>query len=137
VVNAAVLEKYPKEFKYLRKSCGLNDDTDLSILLNPKFIVEALGCSQCKHDYLDHLCSCALQKDGNYFYTKQGCLNEAWSNVHYGLEAEFITKCNEKCGCPNTCSNLVVQRGMTHDLEVWSTPCQHWNYFALPSCTYT
>jgi hypothetical protein len=45
VVNAAVPEKYPKEFKYLRKSCGLNSDIDLSALPNPKFIVEDLGYS--------------------------------------------------------------------------------------------
>jgi hypothetical protein len=105
VVNAAVPEKYLEEFKYLRKSCGLNSDTDLSALLNPKFTNEALGCSRCKHDCLDHLCPCALQHDGNYFYTKQGCLNEAWSNAHYGLEVEFISECNEKCGCPDTCGN--------------------------------
>ena len=60
MVNAVVLEKYLEELKYLRKSCEVNSDTDLSILLNLKFIVEALGCSRCKHDYLDHLCPCAL-----------------------------------------------------------------------------
>jgi hypothetical protein len=70
VVSVVVFEKYPEEFKYLRKSYGLNNDTDLSVLLNPKFTVEALGCSRCKHDCLDHLCPCALRKDGNYFYIK-------------------------------------------------------------------
>jgi hypothetical protein len=138
VVNATVPEKYLEESKYVTRSIELSCDTDLSAMLNPKFNVEVLGCSQCKQDCLDHLCPCALQKDGNYVYTKKGYLNEAWSNARYSLKAEFITECNDKCSCPNTCSNQVEQQRMIHDLEVWPIPCKIRMYFAFVfTCTCT
>lgn len=135
MINAADPAKYPEEFKYVTKSIELSCDTDLSANLDPRFNEEALGCSQCKQDCLDHLCPCALEKDGKYVYTKQGCLNEAWYTAHYGLEAEFISECNDKCRCPNTCSNRVVQRGMTYALEVCPTPCEFHMYFSFVDST--
>jgi hypothetical protein len=44
-----------------------------------------------------------------------------WSesrDISCGLEPLPIRECNEKCGCPTSCSNRVVQRGMTHAFEV-------------------
>jgi hypothetical protein len=45
MVNIVVPQKYPQEFKYLIGSNELNSDTNLNAILNPKFTVEALGCS--------------------------------------------------------------------------------------------
>lgn len=95
-------------------------------------------------------CECARLTDGEYAYTVEGCLYPHYlkqeiarksdttllsycqpgacpversteENCKGHIQRRFIKECWEKCGCTLSCGNRVVQRGISHRLQVWST----------------
>ncbi|XP_024316963.1 probable inactive histone-lysine N-methyltransferase SUVR2 isoform X2 [Brachypodium distachyon] len=107
-------------------------------------------CSDCFGDCLARAfpCACAADTGGVFVYTRDGLLTEGFldsclsSNATFQckvcpleraktkvnpdpckghLTRKFIKECWSKCGCNRHCGNRVVQRGITHHLEVFLT----------------
>ena len=94
------------------------------------------GC-QCRQDYrgvgCEYLkCSCledvGISEDGTrmgFPYTSEkvgrGLLRQKWLNTRH-----MIYECNDKCNCPPSCKNKVVQNGRQIPLEIFRTKNRGW-----------
>lgn len=79
----------------------------------------AKGCS-CKGECVDpYKCSCAIlnKKRFPYVLKNGGRLVEPMDVVY---------ECGPQCGCDNSCSNRVTQKGMQYRLEVFRTANKGW-----------
>lgn len=85
------------------------------------------GCSCHTHSCLIESCSC-LQRYGPT-YDSNGTLSDQ-RNRDTGY-CKPVFECNALCGCSETCSNRVVQRGLGIRLEVYLTENRGWGVKAL------
>ncbi|KAH9531597.1 hypothetical protein CY35_19G045800 [Sphagnum magellanicum] len=110
----------------------------------------------------DFPCACARETGGEFAYTHDGCLADRYlakagtsyrrhfceSGYHCPEERhknednpskckghpvrDFIKECWIKCGCSKFCGNRVVQRGISHHLEVfWTSEGKGWGIRTL------
>jgi hypothetical protein len=106
LVNDNKHQTSPTNFQYITES-KVGSGVDITVVTASTNIdVKPGHCLECNPGCKRHVCPCSLDMGEHYYYSADGSLNEAWS------------ECNEKCGCPTSCSNRVVQRGMTYAFEV-------------------
>lgn len=96
VENNVDLEKCPKDFKFIQDY--INTITSINVTPEP-----VTFCS-CKEDcYRTRNDCCPNDSDGRFAYNRYKRLI---------LEPGYpIFECNDKCSCPKTCTNRIVQHG--------------------------
>lgn len=96
VENNVDLEKCPKDFKFIQDY--INTITSINVTPEP-----VTFCS-CKEDcYNTRSDCCPNDSDGRFAYSRYKRLI---------LEPGYpIFECNDKCSCPKTCTNRIVQHG--------------------------
>jgi hypothetical protein len=118
LVNDNKHQTSPTNFQYITES-KVGSGVDITaVTASADIHVKPGHCLECNPGCKRHVCPCGLDMGEHYYYSADGSLNEAWSEIPRGNSVAFIRECNEKCGCPTSCSNRVVQRGMTHAFEV-------------------
>jgi hypothetical protein len=98
-------------------------------------------CSGCFGDCLAKPlpCACAAETGGEFAYTRDGLLREAFLDSCISKLQEpkphkkFIKECWIKCGCARNCGNRVVQRGISTHLQV--RHIYPFKLLVLPFCT--
>ncbi|XP_023259431.1 histone-lysine N-methyltransferase SETMAR [Seriola lalandi dorsalis] len=85
------------------------------------------GCSCLYHSCCTESCSC-LQTHGQAYDSTGTLLDRTRTDSGY---CSPVFECNVLCSCSDTCSNRVVQRGLTLRLEIYSTRNRGWGLRTL------
>lgn len=81
-------------------------------LLKEEFLEECIATSRNPQQNFFYCKDCPLER-----YKNDGCLEPCKGH----LKRKFIKECWSKCGCGKQCGNRVIQRGITCNLQVFST----------------
>ncbi|XP_058488004.1 histone-lysine N-methyltransferase SETMAR [Solea solea] len=87
------------------------------------------GCSCPSHSCCPETCSC-LQTHGQVYGGDGKLLDLRQTDSGY---CSPVFECNALCTCSDSCSNRVVQRGLRHRLQVYSTENRGWGVRTLES----
>ncbi|RKP23844.1 hypothetical protein SYNPS1DRAFT_18007, partial [Syncephalis pseudoplumigaleata] len=127
VVNNVDDEGLPMKFQYINDLWMSDKDTE-----QLGFGV-MIGC-KCKgrcSTAEDSTCGCLRSSDGKFGYNSAGRLRIDQGSAIY--------ECSRKCGCDRQCTNRVVQRGRTVELQLFKTANRGWGVRTmedLPAGTY-
>lgn len=78
-------------------------------LLKEEFLEECIAISRNPQQHYFYCKDCPLERSKN-----DSCLEPCKGH----LKKKFIKECWSKCGCGKQCSNRVIQRGITYNLQV-------------------
>ncbi|CAI9107557.1 OLC1v1006935C1 [Oldenlandia corymbosa var. corymbosa] len=93
-------------------------------LVKEEFLDECISMNRDPKKHCQYLCKeCPLERSKNGDDVVEPCKGH--------LVRKFIKECWWKCGCSKSCGNRVVQRGITHQLQVFMTEGKGWGLRTL------
>ncbi|KAL5712023.1 [histone H3]-lysine(4) N-trimethyltransferase [Ranunculus cassubicifolius] len=149
VVSKINSEQYPPCFRYISRNAHYQG---AHVNFSLARIGDEDSCTECFGDCLTAPipCACTKETGGVFAYTVEGnvkkefldkCISmkrnprthycedcplerskSGWGKCKGHISKNFIKECWIKCGCDKQCGNRVVQRGISHRLEVFLTP---------------
>lgn len=118
-VNGFDNEMSPTDFLYIRENC------ETSPITMDRLITSLQSC-QCEDDCSATSCACCSMSI-RCWYTKGGRLIDEFNF----LDPPMIFECNRACRCWSTCSNRVLQHGITCRLQLFRTKIKGWGVRTL------